>query len=209
MTSMIAKAEILKQDGRGRVRLPPARREALLDEFERSGTSGVKFARLAGIKDATFAGWVQKRRKERGTPGKTTPCSPSKTNDPGPSGGPVRLFEVLVEDANTAGREVMGVRGLLIELPGGSRLLIELSFTGGLKVFVALEPVDLRKNRAERDSQRAGLVSQRLGEDLRRGALFVFTNRRHTRLKILSFDGTEEAEGNREAGGRASKACGF
>jgi len=30
-----------------------------------------------------------------------------------------------------------------------------LSFSGGLKVFVALEPVDLRKNRAERDSQRA------------------------------------------------------
>ena len=66
MTSTIAKAEILKQDGRGRVRLPARRREALLDEFERSGASGAKFARLAGIKYATFAGWVQKRRKQRG-----------------------------------------------------------------------------------------------------------------------------------------------
>ena len=61
-----------------------------------------------------------------------------------------------------------------------------LSFTGGLKVFVALEPVDLRKS----FSGLEGLVCERLSEDLRQGALFVFTNRRHTRLKILYFDGT-------------------
>ena len=61
-----------------------------------------------------------------------------------------------------------------------------LSFTGGLKVFVALEPVDLRKS----FSGLEGLVRERLGEDLRQGALFVFTNRRHTRLKILYWDGT-------------------
>ena len=61
-----------------------------------------------------------------------------------------------------------------------------LSFTGGLKVFVALEPVDLRKS----FSGLEGLVSERLGEDLRKGALFVFTNRRHSRLKILYWDGT-------------------
>jgi transposase len=61
-----------------------------------------------------------------------------------------------------------------------------LSFTGGLKVFVALEPVDLRKS----FSGLEGLVSARLGEDLRHGALFVFTNRRHSRLKILYWDGT-------------------
>ena len=61
-----------------------------------------------------------------------------------------------------------------------------LSFTGALKVFVALEPVDLRKSFGGLE----GLVSERLGEDLRQGALFVFTNRRHTRLKILYWDGT-------------------
>ena len=61
-----------------------------------------------------------------------------------------------------------------------------LSFTGGLKVFVALEPCDLRKSFGGLET----MVSERLGEDLRQGALFVFTNRRHTRLKMLYFDGT-------------------
>jgi transposase len=61
-----------------------------------------------------------------------------------------------------------------------------LSFTGGLKVFVALEPCDLRKS----FNGLYALVSERLGEDPRQGALFVFSNRRHTRLKILYWDGT-------------------
>ncbi len=34
------------------------------------------------------------------------------------------------------------------------------------------------------------LVTERLGEDPRAGTLFVFSNRRHTRLKILCWDGT-------------------
>jgi transposase len=61
-----------------------------------------------------------------------------------------------------------------------------LSFTGGLKVFVAVEACDLRKS----FNGLEGLVKERLGEDPRGGALFVFTNRPHTRLKILYFDGT-------------------
>ena len=75
MTSTNVGAEILKQDGRGRVRVPAERRDALLDEFEKSGASGAQFARLAGIKYATFAGWVLKRRKVRGRPAKSAPGS--------------------------------------------------------------------------------------------------------------------------------------
>jgi len=61
-----------------------------------------------------------------------------------------------------------------------------LSFTGSLKVFVALEPCDLRKS----FNGLHALASERLGEDPMGGALFVFTNRQHTRLKILYWDGT-------------------
>ena len=61
-----------------------------------------------------------------------------------------------------------------------------LSFSGSLKVFVAVEPCDLRNG----FNGLHALVTERLGEDPRGGALFVFTNRRHTRLKILCWDGT-------------------
>lgn len=61
-----------------------------------------------------------------------------------------------------------------------------LSFTGSLKVFVALEPCDLRKS----FNGLHGLVSERLKEDPRNGALFVFCNLRRTRLKVLYWDGT-------------------
>jgi len=61
-----------------------------------------------------------------------------------------------------------------------------LSFTGGLKVFLAVEPCDLRKS----FNGLQAVVTETLGEDPRQGALFVFTNRRRTRLKVLLFDGT-------------------
>lgn len=61
-----------------------------------------------------------------------------------------------------------------------------LSFTGSLRIFVALEPCDMRKGY----EGLSALVSEGMKEDLRSGALFVFGNRRRTRLKILYFDGT-------------------
>ena len=125
MTSTIVKAQILKQDGRGRVRVPLARREALLDEFEKSGASGAKFARLAGIKYATFAGWVLKRRKLPGRSAKATPDSPAGRDDAVVSASPVRLFEALVEGGSAGGRNPVNAQGLLIDLPGGSRILVE------------------------------------------------------------------------------------
>jgi DNA-binding transcriptional regulator YiaG len=56
---------ILKTDVLGRVRTPQEHREKVLDEFERSGLSGQRFAALAGIKYSTFATWAQKRRRQR------------------------------------------------------------------------------------------------------------------------------------------------
>ncbi len=81
-----------------------------------------------------------------------------------------------------------------------------LSFTGSLKIFVALEPVDLRKSFNGLEA----VVGERLGEDLRQGALFVFTNRSHSRLKILYWDGAgfgfDQATGARDL--RMAAKCG-
>ena len=57
---------ILKRDAQGRVGYPRGQREALLDEFERSGLKGAAFARTIGISYLTFANWIQKRRHARG-----------------------------------------------------------------------------------------------------------------------------------------------
>jgi len=61
-----------------------------------------------------------------------------------------------------------------------------LSFTGSLKVYVAVGSCDMRKSY----EGLAALVETELKEDVRGGALFVFGNRRRTRLKILYYDGT-------------------
>ena len=61
-----------------------------------------------------------------------------------------------------------------------------LSFAGSVRVFLAVEPADMRKGFEGLHA----LASEGLREDVRSGALFVFTNKRHTRLKMLYFDGT-------------------
>jgi hypothetical protein len=57
--------KIVKRDVLGRVKTSRERRIALLEEFDRSGMSGQKFAAWAGIKYTTFANWLQQRRKQR------------------------------------------------------------------------------------------------------------------------------------------------
>ena len=68
-------------------------------------------------------------------------------------------------------------------MPGGS---IMLSFAGSLRIFVALEPCDMRKGFEALQAMASG----RMGEEVKSGALFVFANRRRTRLKVLYWDGT-------------------
>jgi len=61
-----------------------------------------------------------------------------------------------------------------------------LSFAGSLKIYVAVEPCDMRKSFQGLSAQ----VTTVLGRDLRSGALFVFSNRTRNRLKILYWDRT-------------------
>jgi hypothetical protein len=55
-----------KRDVPGRGTLPASQREALLDEFDRSGMIGRPCAKLLGVNYPTFASWIQKRRRARG-----------------------------------------------------------------------------------------------------------------------------------------------
>ena len=110
MTEGDGASEILKSDKLGRVQVPPERREAILDEFELSGMSGIAFARHHGIKYQTFAAW-RKRRKNA------------------PTEAPARKSAfVLVEPP----REIPSSQGLEIELGGGARLWIRSRADVGL-----------------------------------------------------------------------------
>lgn len=57
---------------------------------------------------------------------------------------------------------------------------------GALKVFVALEPCDMRKS----FNGLHAIASDQLRQAPTRDALFVFTNKTRTRIKLLYFDGT-------------------
>jgi transposase-like protein len=119
MTNTTLPDEVLKTDVLGRVRTPVERREALLEEFERSGVSGKKFAALVGVNYQTFASWVQQRRKARGQ-------YPLVGKKPGAR---VRVPEALhLVEAVIASEGIektgTGGRGLCLQLPGGVRMEI-------------------------------------------------------------------------------------
>jgi hypothetical protein len=56
---------MLSQDARGRVLISQERRETLLEEYDRSGMSGVRFAQYIGVKDTTLDHWMRRRRLQR------------------------------------------------------------------------------------------------------------------------------------------------
>jgi hypothetical protein len=56
-----ASVSLLKEDLAGRIRVPAAKRLQILEEFDRSGMSGLAFAALVGVKYQTFASWRRRR----------------------------------------------------------------------------------------------------------------------------------------------------
>lgn len=103
---------VLRTDAKGRVVVTRDRREALLEEFGKSGMSGAQFAKWAGVKYSTFAYWVQQRRKEQksGEPIKSR-------GEPGPD---VRWLEAVVagEQKPQAGEQT-ATSSLVMHGPGG------------------------------------------------------------------------------------------
>ena len=100
--------EILKADQRGRVRMPQAKQEALLRQYDQSGMSAAAFARCVGVKYPTFAGWLQRRRQ--------------RTAQSQRGGiGEVRWLEAEVA-TERAGGESAGKAVVVAHLPGGVRV---------------------------------------------------------------------------------------
>ena len=98
------KTIILKTDVLGRVTMPAEKREALLNEYERSGMPAECFAQVHGVKIKTFASWVQKRKRVRGEYPVVTKKKSKRT---------LALLEAVVEGKSNA---------IKIELANGTKI---------------------------------------------------------------------------------------
>jgi hypothetical protein len=96
-------ASLIKTDVLGRMHRTREQRERILDEYERSGLSGPKFAAFCGVKYQTFATWWQRRKRARKRRARRKVAR-------------VQWLEASVQPAlpSTA-------TGLLLQLPGGVR----------------------------------------------------------------------------------------
>jgi transposase-like protein len=103
----------LKRDARGRVTVPRERREALVEEFERSGLPATQFARAAGINYQTFAWWIQQRRHARGD-------YASKRQ----AGSAALRFVEAVPAIGATSEPMTLATPLELRLPGGASLLL-------------------------------------------------------------------------------------
>ncbi len=117
----VGAGEILKRDARGRVQSTVEQRRAVLAEFERSGLSGPRFARAAGMPYQTFASWRQRLGKPKDA------CGESSVQ-PAPKSRAValRLVEAVVcaESGMPPKAGEVAERALEVLLPGGARLLV-------------------------------------------------------------------------------------
>jgi hypothetical protein len=146
---------LLKRDVLGRVTLPAAQREALLDEFDRSGMKGQPFAKLLGVNYPTFASWIQKRRRARGdyaTPAQSAqPLTAIRPAQKIPANATLRLVEVVTTPelptvtappltaaaappltAAALPLKSQAVPALEVRLPGGASLLVSDAAQAGL-----------------------------------------------------------------------------
>jgi hypothetical protein len=126
MTSMNAESVILKTVRQGRVRTPLAQQEALLDAFECSGLSGIKFAAVHGVKYPSFANWVQQRKRHRSMSAASAGPESGDSRVTGAGGSSLRWWEGVVDDgaARFDAGDTARPSGLQLHLPGGVRMEI-------------------------------------------------------------------------------------
>lgn len=136
--------ELLKVDRRGHVRVPRVRREALLDEYERCGSSAAAFAAHIGVKYSTFCHWKRCRdidRLRQRSKGEAASVEASKSV----------WLEAVADTQVIAMEEASGnrpsvdlpARVLPVTLPGGARLEIshrsQLPLAAGLLEMLGKE----------------------------------------------------------------------
>jgi len=126
MTSTQRPGQILKTDSLARVRTPPARKRELLEEFDRSGLSGAKFAALVGVKYSTFATWAARRKR----------AQPAEAVSGGKIDGAakVRWLEAVIDQAQ--GHSGKSVPALAVRLGHGACL--EVSDFNQIELAAAL-----------------------------------------------------------------------
>ena len=115
LTTVPDDGKIVKRDVLGRVKTPRERREAILEEFDKSGMSGQKFAAWAGIKYTTFANWLQQRRKQRKGEG---------SSGAEPSDGVQWLEAVVTKPRRGQAPANLKAGGLMVHVAGGVRIEI-------------------------------------------------------------------------------------
>ena len=116
-------ARVLKTDLLGRVKTSAAQREAMVDEFERSGLCGTKFAAVAGVNYQTFASWVQNRRRATGAYSdiKNKPVAKKTVRGGVPALPELGWVEAVMDNAVVP---VTKNAVLRLELPGGASVQI-------------------------------------------------------------------------------------
>jgi transposase-like protein len=122
MTESEIASEILPVDSRGRVRVSVERREAILDEYEKSGLSGAQFARTVGLKYQTFAYWRQLRRRRQ--PALASAGKPAT----------VEWLETVIDKAQAS--TPVSASMLIVRLPSGAA--IELTHASQASVAATL-----------------------------------------------------------------------
>ena len=118
VASPVAESVLVTTDSRGRVRVSKEQRRAVLAQFEQSGLSAAKFAKVAGLKYSTLAGWLQRYRRSK----------------PKARPGRMRLLEAVIDPAGSAA--LTAPKGVVLHLPGQVRL--ELSSLADVPIAAAL-----------------------------------------------------------------------